>query len=217
MSEEKFYQINKEITSKLGRAMFSRPYLAIIDASGKIRYIDEALNEYRAYIIEFTRKNFTLLEKGDHSIPLGGVNLAFFKPANNFLIIIHSKKGPIGQLLSFKKMMPEFADEIKSLIGDVKPIKPKIIESKKKEKKKEEKKEKKVKKVKAPKAQRLPFLVKKLKGKFKIDTSRILELCDGKHSITDIVRETSFPKLKVEMTLKKYKKKGWVKYKRVII
>jgi hypothetical protein len=60
--------------------------------------------------------------------------------------------------------------------------------------------------------------LKKLgKQKFKIETSRILELCDGSHSITNICNETNYPKLKVEMTLRKYESKGWIKFKRVII
>jgi hypothetical protein len=208
---------------ELGQLMFSRPYIAIIDGTGKIRFIDEELNDYKNFLKEFVSKNFSLLEIGDHSLPIGGVSLAFFKPAPSFLVVIHSKKGPTGQLLSFKKIMYNYSTKIEELIGEIElPIKKiKIVEENIEEEKKEiveQPKEEKLKLKSAPKSQRVPFLLKKLgKQKFKIETSRILELCDGSHSITNICNETNYPKLKVEMTLRKYESKGWIKFKRVII
>lgn len=223
MSIDQFYQIKKEIVRELGRLMFSRPYISIVDGLGKIRYIDEELNEYKDFIKEFADKNFTLLEIGDHSLPIGGVSLAFFKPAPTFLIVVHSKKGPIGQLLSFKKIMYNYSPKIEELIGEIElPTKKIIIPEKIKEEEEkeivEQPKKEKLKLKRAPKSQRVPFLMKKLgKQKFKIETSRILELCDGRHSITNICNETNYPKLKVEMTLRKYESKGWIKFKRVIM
>ncbi|MHA1230362.1 MAG: hypothetical protein ACTSPQ_06915, partial [Candidatus Helarchaeota archaeon] len=154
-------------------------------------------------------------------IPLGGVNLAFFKPGNNFLIIIHSKKGPIGQLLSFKKIMANYTGKISELIGDVTPSErsitmppPKIEIPKEKIEKIERKPEARVR----SRARRVPLLMKEMTGKekFKIDTAKVLELCDGTNSIEEIAEKTNLPKLKVDMIIKQFEKKGWIKISRVI-
>jgi len=230
LSEEQFYAINKDIASKLGNLMFSRPYIAIVDASGKIRYIAEELLSYKNYIIEFTTKNFNLLQLGDYSIPLGGVNLAFFKPQNNFLIVIHSKKGPVGQLLSFKKIMNNYAKVIGDLIGDVSPDEtlsiPSIstaptksveVETQSQPQPQPQPQKPKIRKI-GSKARRVPILMKELTGKekFKIDTATILQLCDGTHSIEDIAKTIKLTKLKVDMIIRQFQKKGWIEIHRVI-
>ncbi|MHA1312154.1 MAG: hypothetical protein ACTSWR_12480 [Candidatus Helarchaeota archaeon] len=217
MSEEQlFYEINKDITNKLGSLMFSRPYIGIIDANGKFRYMSNELIPYKDYIINFTIKNFNLLQLGDYSIPIGGVNLAFFKPDNNFLIIIHSKKGPIGQLLAFKKIMNEFSQKISSLIGEISSISNELQIDETTTVKKVEEPKKVVKH--RSRARKVPFLMKEItnKEKFKIDTAKILELCDGTNSVDDIAQKIKLPKLKVEMIIRQLQKKGWVNIHRVI-
>jgi len=54
------------------------------------------------------------------------------------------------------------------------------------------------------------------KEKFKIDTAKVLELCDGTNSIEEIAEKTNLPKLKVDMIIKQFEKKGWIKISRVI-
>jgi len=194
--------------------MFSRPYLAIIDAAGEFRYFTDELADYKKYIIDFTTNNFNLLDVGDHSIPLGGIDLAFFKPEDNFLIIIHTKVGPIGQLLLFKNFMDRYAQRIKLLIGDVKSqSKIKIHTLEKVEEKKPEPEQKGTGNI-----QLMPVTVKKFTGseKFKLSTSEVLQLCDGSNSIEQICIKTSMPKLKVDGIIKDLEKKGYIKLKRVI-
>ncbi|MBD3227328.1 MAG: hypothetical protein GF329_03995 [Candidatus Lokiarchaeota archaeon] len=209
MSDEGFYPIIKKISNQLGRSMGARTYIALIDASGKLRYIDEGLKEYKDYLIKFTKNNFTLLKIGDHSIPLGGTNLAFFKPSKTFILAIHSKKGAVGQLLSFKKMMFDFSQKLDPLIGDISPV---YLEEKDITKQKTSEKKKKL------KPRHVVKTTNKLKRskKFALAETKILDLCDGNHSISDICNETSYSKLKVDSIIKKFKKKGWVEEKTVI-
>lgn len=213
MSDQGFYPIIKELTSELGKSMIARPYMALVDASGKIRYFDDALDDYKNYIIEFTRNNFTLLKVGDHSIPLGGTNLAFFKCANTFFIVIHSKAGPTGQLLAFKNLMSKYSEKFAPLIGDVQPIVPQTVEVEPEIKKVEKKKDE------ILKPRHIVSLTKKvnLSKKFSLEQTRILELCgEGDHTIEEICNMTKYSKLKVESVIRKFKKKGWVAEKTII-
>ncbi|TFF89303.1 MAG: hypothetical protein EU549_01115 [Promethearchaeota archaeon] len=208
MSEDGFYPIMKNISSQLGRSMGARPYIALIDASGKLRYLDEGLNEYKDYMVKFTENNFTLLKVGDHSLPLSGTNLVFFKPSEIFILAIHTKKGAIGQLLSFKNMMYDFTQKIEPLIGEISPI---YLEEKREKQKAEEKKKK-------LKPRHVVTTTNKLNRskKFSLAETKILDLCDGNHSINDICNETSYSKLKVDSIIKKFKKKGWIEEKTII-
>jgi hypothetical protein len=213
MSDQGFYPIMKELTSELGKSMIARPYMALVDASGKIRYFDDALDDYKNYIIEFTRSNFTLLKVGDHSIPLGGTNLAFFKCGNNFFLVIHSKAGPTGQLLAFKNLMSKYSEKFAPLVGEVQPIVPQSIEVEPEIKKVEKKKEE------VMKPRHIVSLTKKvnLSKKFSLEETKILELCgNGNHTIEEICDITTYSKLKVESVIRKFKKKGWVAEKTVI-
>ncbi|MFX0138923.1 MAG: hypothetical protein ACFFDN_35105 [Candidatus Hodarchaeota archaeon] len=64
-----------------------------------------------------------------------------------------------------------------------------------------------------------PFLKKKLTGKEKIpiEVTRILQFCDGNHSIGDISEETGYPKIKVSQTIREYHKKKWIEIKRLLL
>ena len=216
---ESFYDICHEIESIFGKIFAARPYIAIIDALGIVHYTEPQLDPHIAYIQNFIKANFSLLQVGDHSIPLGGVNLAFFKVSGKAVIVIFTQKGFTGQLLAFKSRMHEWSQKIDELIGDlvipITPIsvpaegKPEVLDS-------------------APSGsvvslthnfKKIPVLMKQLDGKekFPIEVATILQFCDGKHSVEEICERTTYPKVKVNQIITEYQKKKWLDLKKVLI
>lgn len=116
---DSFEEIAKDILAALGRLLATRPYIAITDSNGTIRFIDPPLELYAKFIQNFVYNNFNLLGVGDHSLPLGGVNLAFFKLSPIALVVLYTMKGVTGQLLSFKAKMFEWSGRIDQLISGV--------------------------------------------------------------------------------------------------
>ncbi len=55
----------------------------------------------------------------------------------------------------------------------------------------------------------VPFLKKRLSGKekFPFGIARILDLCDGYHSVEDICKETNYTRLEVTNAIREYQKK----------
>lgn len=201
-----------------GKTLVSRPYIAIIDALGNLHYKDSTyLDPHLNFVQNFIKDNFKLLAPGDHSIPLGGVNLAIFKISPKASIVIFTPKGFSGQLLSFKAMMFDWSTKIDDLVGDVvipsdvgksTPIKePDLQPSSDTAEKEVDKGFKKI-----------PFLLKKVdeKAKFPIEVAKVLQFCDGTHSIDEICAETGFPKVKINHILKEYQMKKWIEFKKIL-
>ncbi|MHA1299384.1 MAG: hypothetical protein ACTSO9_08120 [Candidatus Helarchaeota archaeon] len=209
-----FYQISKNLTSELGSLIGIRPYCGIINAAGKICHLDSDLEEYRELITSFMTTTFPVLKVGDHSVPISGTNMIFFKVSRKAMIILLIKKGALGQLLTFKSIMNKFVSDIDSIIGDIKITYTREITVKEQltvEFKKEEKEDKK------GKIKYLPVLVKDLgKTKIPLDHARILSLCDGVNDINRIMKETKETRLKVDQIIRQYQKKGFIKLKRII-
>lgn len=212
--EDPFYPIASEIVKVFGKIFATRPYLSIIDATGKIHYIDEPLSkQHLGFIQDFVKTNFKYMKVGEYSVPLGSVNLAFFKISLKAVITIYTKKGFTGQLLAFKTRMHEWSGKIDDVLGEVEipseiePTESEPIESKEVEVVKRGKISKKV-----------PSLVKKLTGKekFSLESASILQFCDGKRSVEEICKETNIPKIKVNQILAELQKKRWIKFKRVL-
>ena len=212
---ESFYEIAKEIVNIFGKIFAARPYIAILDANGNIFFKEDQLKAHIDYIQNFVKANFNLLEVGDHSLPLGGVNLAFFKVSPKAIIVIYITKGFTGQLLAFRSRMQEWSAKIDELIGPITLLQD-LSPAPKKE-------------IIAESSQsgsgtltqslkRLPMLVKKLDGKekFPIEVATILQFCDGKHSVEEICEKTSYPKVKVNQIISEYQKKKWVDLKKVM-
>ncbi|NVM54862.1 MAG: hypothetical protein HWN66_14255 [Candidatus Helarchaeota archaeon] len=213
-SRDEFYNISSEIISELGPILSTRPYLAIVDFEGKFRYIESEMEKYTEFITDFVISNFRFLEIGDHSMPISGTNLAFFKLSKKAIITIYIKKGLIGQLLIFKNLMMKYQLKIDSLILEEPPEKSVTpvdlfqesqIIGKISELQPEPKAE-------PPKAAVVPILLKKIgkKAKFPLQEVVILNYCDGKNTIKDITREGNIKRWAVWSILNKYKKKGWV-------
>ena len=121
MTEEALYQISRSIVSEIGPMLTSRPYIALIDKFGKIQYMDESVEKYRDFMSSFVQRNFSFLRIGDHSIPISGLNMVFFKLSNKIVLVMFMKQGLVGQLLAFKNKMGKFASEIDQHITLVPP------------------------------------------------------------------------------------------------
>lgn len=212
--EEKFYQIAKDIVKVFGKIFATRPYIAIIDANGNIHYIDEILSkQHLEFIQDFVKVNFKYMKVGEYSVPLGSINLAFFKISSKALITIFTEKGFTGQLLAFKTRMYEWSEKIDNVLGTisipstivakesqpVESIKPSIVKKK-------------------TGIRKIPLLTKNLTGKekFSIEASSIIQFIDGKRSVDEICDETKYPKLKVNQVLIELQKKGMIKFKKFL-
>ncbi|TFG05778.1 MAG: hypothetical protein EU536_00970 [Promethearchaeota archaeon] len=208
--QDEFYQIANAIISELGPILSTRPYVAIVDFLGHFRYIDAELESYHEFIQNFAKSNFFLLHIGDHSLPLS-INLAFFRVSKKALIVIFIKKGLIGQLLAFKARMLKYQDQIDALISEEIPDTPLVIPTVTNDLTIPEEPE--VIESAEPKAQIIPVLLKQIdkKAKFPLNEVVILNYCDGKNSIEDIMREGNIDKTEVWRILDKYKKKDWIK------
>ncbi len=211
--QDSFYEIAKEI-NELGTMLATRLYVAIVDGAGVIKYIDAMLDAYKVFIETFVRENFSLLNIGDHSLPLGGVNLAFFKVSQKSMIVLYMVKGLSGQLLSFKARMYDWTNRIDGLIGEVAlqpAIQPldSVAEIEEPEVQPSQPKSKGVKTV--------PLLIKEIgKERFPLEVAQILQYCDGKHSTEEIAQITTYSQLKVESIIREYQKKKWVEIKRAL-
>lgn len=210
---ESFYKIAKEIANIFGKIFASRPYIAIVDATGKVLFKEDQLNTHLEYIQNFVKANFNLLHVGDHSLPLGGVNLAFFKVSPKAIIVIYITKGFTGQLLAFRSRMQEWSPKIDELIGDV------VMPSTPVQEVPETVERAQSRTATAPQSfRKLPVLTKKLDGKekFPIEVATVLQFCDGKHSVEEICEKTNYLKVKINQILVEYQKKKWLDFKKVM-
>jgi hypothetical protein len=206
-----FYQVVTKINSELGPILSTRPYVAIIDFRGSFRFIEPELEQYKEFVQDFAKTNFRLLQIGDHSMPISGLNLAFFKISAKAIIVIYTKKGLIGQLLVFKARMLKYQPEIDALILEDPSLEepdvhaPTITGTSTTEA--------------APspeepdKSKVIPLLLKKIgkKAKFPLNEVVILNYCNGTNTIEYIMSEGNLQRKAVWEILDKYKKKGWVK------
>ena len=188
----------EQIKTDIGRLLGTNITVAIINSNAEIKYIDTAIKKFSDFIISFTKGNFDLLSVGDHSLPLSGTNIAFFKVSEKALVILNSDKGPVGQLLAFKGRMRKYSTRIDELLEAL------------------PEKEEKPAPVKA--AVRVPVLTVSIANKkFGMEEAKVLHLVNGKNTITDICEKTKLPQLKVDEIIRKYQKKKWIKLKRLIV
>ena len=234
---DSFETIAKDILTNVGKLLATRPYIAITDMSGSVLFIDAPLEIYAKFIQNFVANNFHLLQLGDHSLPLGGVNLAFFKVSDKAIIVLYTVKGITGQLLAFKGKMFEWTTRIDQLMGGpATPLLPQqppfqVTSS-----------------VAVPQViasvanattvesttlssagpatattkaglKTVPFLMKKLTGKekFPLEDAQILQFCDGTNSIEDICAKTGYARLKVDQVIREYQKRKWIELKRIVL
>ncbi|MHA1784813.1 MAG: hypothetical protein ACTSVE_06415, partial [Candidatus Helarchaeota archaeon] len=113
------FKIIKEMKKDLSQLTSARAYVAIIDATSQIRYIDSDLDEFEEFIVNFNNTSFGILKVGDHSIPIGGQNLLFLKLSPKFMLILYTKKGKVGELIPVKKKLDHYIKAIETEIGDI--------------------------------------------------------------------------------------------------
>lgn len=201
------WDISKQIVRELGPFLLSRPYIGIYNALGEALHQDADLDEFSDLISTFIRSNFAHLNVSDHSMPIGGKTLAFFKTTKKSMVVIYCKKGALGQLLSFKSQIPKYGPMIDEIVGELPELpstsSPLISGEPEKAGKLE----------KDTGLEIVPTLTRKLTGKekFPIMESQILQFCDGRHSVDQIVDETDQTRIFINQVIRKYQKKGWLK------
>ncbi len=224
MESEAFYDLVQEIEKYLGALIGSRVYTAITNENGELKFARNDFNEENmlSFIINFVKTNFSLLGVGDHAFPMSNKSIGFFKVSEKSMIILYTKKGKLGSLLAFKNKMFNYADIIDEKIDEVTKITIK--------RKVEITEEITISQQTAPtpsakpqytqvdskKFAKLPRLIKELTGKekFPINDVKILRLCDGTHTIMDIIKETKISRLAVEGVIRTYQKKKYLTLKR---
>ncbi len=188
--------IVKDIVSKMGSIVGVRVYLGLADGTGKLMYIDNELEQFKDFIINFVVNNFKYLKIGEHSLPISGKNIMFFRYPKAILVL-YSTKGRVGQLLSFKSLMTKYQAEIDSLVGEITveatPIQLEVEEIEPAPEIIPTVPVKTIEKAifswgRAYYREIFPRITKKLKGseKFSLTTSVILNYSDGENSLLDI-------------------------------
>ncbi len=199
-------KIITEIGSRIGEITGIRVYTAISDPNGKILAFQDGIEPFKDLIENFVGTNFPYMKMGDHSIPLSGHNLIFFRTEHSILAL-YGPKGKYGQLLSFKAQFPDYAARIDELIEEV-PHDKEIVTQKIVEKV-------------LPKLEYqrkrwdiLPIFSVKLTGKEKIplDEATLLTKCDGNTSIRKIAKELQVRETEIGKILLKYHHMGWIRF-----
>ena len=182
-------EIAGEIMNDMEKLLLERVYIAILK-EGEVLYASTSLDHQLKLLKLFCITEFKQMKDFDHSFPLAGTNLAIFK-INEFLIALYTKKGYQGQLLSFKTKMFNYLDDLKSM-ADV----PSTILSETE-----------------TKGQVLPKLIQTVSLTLGLsdDESSVLKLCDGNHSIPEIIVKTRLPRKKVVNIVRYFENKGWLK------
>jgi len=113
---ESFTVITKEITQRLGAILGTRVYVGIYSENGQILHQDDDIKQFENFVSNFIKSNFQYLTVGDHSLPLSGHNIVFFK-FENAMLVLYTKKGKLGQLLAFKSQMSKYYERVNSAVS----------------------------------------------------------------------------------------------------
>ena len=219
---EHFYNIAKAIEKELGVTSAVRIYAAIFDGNGKALYASDDFTEIISFISPFIKDTFERLKIGDHSFPISGKNIGIFKVSDKAIVVLYSKKGHLGALLNFKNKMSIYASKIDEQLEDFTQItiKRKIEVTEEititKGKVPSKKTEAQYVKPSTTTFAKLPVLLKELTGKekFPLNDVRVLQLCDGKHTIEDIIKKTKLSRLEIQNIVRNYQKKKVLNLKR---
>ncbi|TFG05875.1 MAG: hypothetical protein EU536_00595 [Promethearchaeota archaeon] len=179
-----------EIMSEMERLLLERIYTAIIKA-GQVLYASTALDKHIELLKLFAITEFKQLPIFGHAFPLPGTNLAIFKLTDDILVGLYSKKGYQGQLLSFKTKMNQYLEDLKQASEG--PVE-EYMDSEER-------------------GQVLPKLIQTVSLTLGLseDESAVLKLCDGNHSVNEIIVKTRVPRKVVVDILRRYEEKEWLK------
>lgn len=213
--ENQISNIAKEISNYMGNILTKRAYIAIAGRNGELYYVDEEYDEHIDFIQNFMRSSFSLLKVNDYAMPLSSLNLVFFKISENIAIVLYARAESIkhGQLLGFKSKINEYGSPLKQLLqGNFPPVieAPEVtfnsssaIEPLKSDKQDQTE----------AKIRRVPYLLRKLKmkDKFELTESVVLNLINGKTCVEDICKESNLSSAEVDEIIKKFRNKGWLR------
>ncbi|MHA1378356.1 MAG: hypothetical protein ACTSRG_08230 [Candidatus Helarchaeota archaeon] len=206
----------KNISGKMGSLVGVRVYIAITDRDGNFIYADDAFEEYANFIQKFVQTNFNYLQQGEHSIPLSSENIIFFKTTENTMTILFNPKGKIGQLLAFKSLMNTYYEPIESSIQgtgvstvvSTKEAAPALTAAQKGLESYELSHKYMFYNKIIPKLRR----ELKKKDKFNLTQSMILNKCDGKTSLYNLIKDVGISTKDVIGTLYKFLDKKLVEF-----
>ncbi|HUX99686.1 MAG TPA: hypothetical protein VMV49_09045 [Candidatus Deferrimicrobium sp.] len=183
-------EIAGNIMSEMEKLLLERVYIAILKA-GSVLYASTALDNHIELLKLFNVTEFKQMTIFGHAFPLAGTNLAIFKILDDTLLALYTKKGYQGQLLSFKTKIGNFINELKVAI-ELPTSKPIVTEEK---------------------GHIMPKLVKTVSLTMGLtdDESGVLKLCDGSHSIKELIDKTRIPRKNVVDIIRRYEEKEWLK------
>ena len=203
MSVEKLKNLAEEIKNNLKALLEGELSVGFVSKNEGIVYLDEALKNYGDFIKSFSSENFKLLNIYDHSLPLSGIRLGFFKTSESSITILAaSGEGPVGQLLVFKSRIDLFSERIEQLILETPKIETPTVEEEE-----------------PPSvfSNIIPHIKDKYKKKkYTMEEAAVIHQIDGEKSIAEISKIAEIPLLKVEEIIRKYEKKKYIELKRVI-
>ena len=205
MSVEDLVKLAEEIKNNLKLLLEGELSVGFVSITEGIVYLDAPLKKYQEYINNFSSENFKLLNIYDHSLPLSGIRLGFFKTSESSITILAaSGDGPVGQLLVFKSRIDLFSERIEEIISKVRVTAPLIIEEEKEE---------------GPPSEFdniIPHIKDKYKKKkYTMEEAVVIHQIDGEKSIAKISKIAELDVLKVEEIIEKYEKKKYIQLERV--
>ncbi len=172
------------------KLLLERVYTAII-MDGNVVYSSTALDKHIELLKLFSITEFKPMKPLAHAFPLPGTNLAIFKLTDQILVAIYTKKGYQGQLLSFKTKISKYIADFDSAVQG--PVS-RPVET-------------------GARGQILPTLTQTVSLTLGLseDESAVLKLCNGSHSIKEIIDKTRVPRKKVIDIIRHFETKEWLK------
>ena len=235
MSHDPIKEIATEMRKKMEKILSPPPAICIVNGQTvEIQYIDKLLENYRNYILEYIKDNFTLIEDGQYALPMPNVLLGFFKISPKLMFVLFRESGKIGNLLLYRGLLENYGSIIEELYKDLEEIKEieqnanLILKLREKGVAKapavpvEETKAAvqpspavEVAKpadvgVKGP-MEGYPLLLERYRNKkFNFMEGVILQHCRGELTINEIASKSKYSKEEVVEIINTYKKKGWL-------
>ncbi len=203
-----WYGIKKQISSTMMDFGF-RVYVSIADVFGNPKIMDEEIEPFKDIVCKSIKINSNYLNIGDYAIPISSKNLMIFKISEKAVVVLFANKGNIAQLLSFKKNIDYFGEQIEKLLEDMEAPEvevevPTVVEKVEK---------------KLPRqilGKELPIYTPTLnreldkKAKFTMEEMRILHMCDGNRGFYEIAHEANQPESFLFDFIVKNIKKKWL-------
>lgn len=234
-------EIVTEMLKKMSKILSPAPGLCLIDAQCDIKYLDSTLESRKDYILNFVKESFDLIEAGQYAHPVPSTLLVFFKLTPKFILVLFRDEGKIGNLLLYRGLLETYGAILHELSEDNQSLedleKNANLILKLRHKKGMAAPVAAVSPVTGvasstaskidtgvPVSQEtisagveteegFPMLLEKYRNKkFNFDEGIILQQCNGKNTIEEVIKKSNFSKEVVCEVIDTYEKKGWVVY-----